>query len=60
MTTNSPYPIELMHSVASRICIFMFANAPFKGHFVQMFKLLSKHDLRLHLRRASKLQRASR
>ena len=34
MTANSTYPIELMHSVACRMCIFVFANVPFKGHFV--------------------------
>ena len=27
-------PIELMHSVASRICVFVFDNVPFDGHFV--------------------------
>ena len=30
----SGFPIELMHSVASRICVFVFANVPFKKHFV--------------------------
>ena len=32
--TNNAYPIELMRSVASRICIFVFDNVPFDGHFV--------------------------
>ena len=30
MTANSSYRIELMHSVASRICVFMFAYVPFE------------------------------
>ena len=34
MTTNNAYPTELMHSVSSRICLFVFDNAPFDGHFV--------------------------
>ena len=34
MTTNSPCPIELTLSVAFHICVFVFANVPFKGHFV--------------------------
>ena len=34
MTANSPYPTELMHSAASRICFLVFANVPIKKHFV--------------------------
>ena len=34
MTANDAYPIELMHSVASRICVFVFDNVQFDGHFV--------------------------
>ena len=34
MTANNAYPIELMHSVASRICVIVFDNVPFDGHFV--------------------------
>ena len=34
MTEKDAYPIELMHSVASRICVFVFVNVPFEGHFV--------------------------
>ena len=32
--SNNTYPIELTHSVASRICVFVFNNVPFDGHFV--------------------------
>ena len=35
MTLTNAYPIELMHSVASRICVFVFDNVPFDGHFVK-------------------------
>ena len=34
MTANSPYSNELIHSVASRIYNFVFANLQFKVHFV--------------------------
>ena len=34
MTPNDAYSIESMHSVASRICVFMFDDVPFYGHFV--------------------------
>ena len=34
MKANSPYPIELTHSVASHISVVLFANAQLKGHFV--------------------------
>ena len=30
----APYAIELVHSVVSRISVFVFANFIFKGHFV--------------------------
>ena len=33
--SKHPHPVELTHSVLSRIlCVFVFANFPFKGHFV--------------------------
>ena len=44
MTANSTYPIGIMYFV------FVFANVPFKGHFVQMYKLLSKHVKRIHVK----------
>ena len=34
MTEKNAYLIELMHSVASRICVFVFDNVLFDGHFV--------------------------
>ena len=34
MTANKAYPIELMHSVASLICVFVFDSVPFDGYFV--------------------------
>ena len=34
MIAKSPYTIDSMHSVAYRICVFMFANVLCKGHFV--------------------------
>ena len=34
MTKNNAYPIGLMHLVASSICVFVFDNVPFDGHFV--------------------------
>ena len=40
-TANNAYPIELMHSVASRVCVFVFDNVPFDVHFVYMLKLFS-------------------
>ena len=33
--SNNAYPIALMHSVSSRICVFVFDNVPFNGHFVK-------------------------
>ena len=34
MTANHEFPIELMHSVASHIRVFVSDNVPFDGHFV--------------------------
>ena len=31
---SNAYTFESMHSVASRICVFVFDNVPFDGHFV--------------------------
>ena len=33
---NSPYPIELMISVVSRICFLVFADVAFKGHWINV------------------------
>ena len=33
-TQNNKYPIEVIHSVASRICVFVYDNVPFDEHFV--------------------------
>ena len=33
MTANNAYHFELMHLVASRICVFVFDNVSFDGHF---------------------------
>ena len=44
MTANNAYPIELMHSVAYRICVIVVDNVPFDGHFVKMLKLFSNND----------------
>ena len=42
MTANSPYPTELMHSAASRICFLVFATAlPAKSNSDVMFCLQS-------------------
>ena len=54
MTAKSTYPIELMHSLSSRICVFKFANVSFKGHFVYMLKLLTKHNVRKHVKKYTK------
>ena len=32
MAANNAYPIEVMHSVESRICVFVFDNVLFDGH----------------------------
>ena len=32
--SKKAYPIELVHSVTSRVCVLVFANVPFDGHFV--------------------------
>ena len=34
MKANIAYLIELMNSVASRICVFVFDNIPFDGQFI--------------------------
>ena len=36
--SKNAYPIELMHSVASRVWVFVFDNVLFDGRFVQMLK----------------------
>ena len=33
-SARRPVHIELMHSVTSHICVFVFDNVPFVGHFV--------------------------
>ena len=43
MTANYAFPIEFMHSVAFRICVFGFVNIPFDGHLVYMLKLFSNN-----------------
>ena len=43
MTANNAYPIELVHSVASHICVFMFDNVSFHEHLGINFKLFSNN-----------------
>ena len=43
MTANNVYHIELMHSVASRISVFVFDNVPFDEHFVLTLKMFSNN-----------------
>ena len=44
---NCPYPIELMHSVESRICLLM---SHLRDALYKCLKVLSKHDLRVHMK----------